>query len=352
VPSVMSQAPATPGILLRLICSIMSVPPPVLPNVADVAAPLLIGIVWNWALYGILLVQTYVYSYHFTGDRKLLKVIVYSIFFIETLQTALSGADLFYWFADGFGNMDRLKDPYAAAFDVPMIGAVISTIVQFFFAYRVWMLSDKGYRWLCLIIIICTCSIVDAGAAFAGGIHAHITKSFATGDMLEALALTWVIGTAVSDSLITIAMLYHLARHRRTGSWPFSCHALSKVVRLTIETDLLTTAGAIVSLLMIVIFPNKNWYACPTAILGKLYSNTLLVSFNNRVSVRDESSGNGALPKPPESHLPLGVPPSRRCSDILPAELEKFPHAFEGGMTLGKDGAREGVIDIASSFGV
>ena len=84
--------------------------------------------------------------------------VVYGVFFIETLQTALSGADLFYWFAEGFGNMDRLKVPHAAAFDVPMIGAVISTIVQFFFAYRVWVLSNKGYQWLCLIIIICTVS--------------------------------------------------------------------------------------------------------------------------------------------------------------------------------------------------
>jgi hypothetical protein len=103
------------------------------------------------------------------------------------------------------------------------------------------------------------------------------------------------------------------------------------------------------------------------------YSNTLLVSLNNRVSVRDESSGSGALPKPPQHHLPVTVPPSRRPSDVLPAELEKFPHAFEGGMTSGKDGARGRVIsencddasfprllfinptyiiDIASSFGV
>jgi hypothetical protein len=85
--------------------------------------------------------------------------VVYGVFFIETLQTALSGADLFYWFAAGFGNMDHLKNPHAAAFDVPMVSAVISTVVQFFFAYRVWVLSDKGYRWLCLIIIICTVSL-------------------------------------------------------------------------------------------------------------------------------------------------------------------------------------------------
>jgi hypothetical protein len=71
---------------------------------------------------------------------------------IETLQTALSGADLYYWFVSGFGNMDHLASPYAAAFDVPIIGAIVALTVQYFFAYRVWILSGKKSRWLSLTI--------------------------------------------------------------------------------------------------------------------------------------------------------------------------------------------------------
>ena len=80
--------------------------------------------------------------------------IVYVVFFLETLQTALSGVDLYYWFGSGFGNMDHLVDPYAASFDVPIIGSIVSGAVQYFFVYRVWVLSDRKSWWLCLIISV------------------------------------------------------------------------------------------------------------------------------------------------------------------------------------------------------
>ena len=80
--------------------------------------------------------------------------IVYSIFLLETLQTALTGADVYYWFASGFGNADRLRDPYAAAFDVPIIGSIVSGAVQFFFVYRVWVLSNKKSWWYCVLIAV------------------------------------------------------------------------------------------------------------------------------------------------------------------------------------------------------
>jgi hypothetical protein len=113
-----------------------------------------------------------VYTYNFTGDRKLLKLLgtqslhrlhdllndhwykVYTIFLLETIQTAFTGADLYYWFVSGFGNINHLQSPYLSSFDVPIIGSVVSLAVQFFFAYRVWVLSDKKSSWLCVIICI------------------------------------------------------------------------------------------------------------------------------------------------------------------------------------------------------
>jgi hypothetical protein len=62
---------------------------------------------------------------------------VYGVFFLETLQTAFSGADLYYWFASGFGNVERLTTPYIPFFDVPILGSMVSLSVQFFFVYRI-----------------------------------------------------------------------------------------------------------------------------------------------------------------------------------------------------------------------
>jgi hypothetical protein len=79
---------------------------------------------------------------------------VSGVFLLETLQTALDGADLYYWFASGFGNIDHLTSPYATPFDVPMTETLVSLTVQFFFMHRIMVLSQKRSWWLCVFILL------------------------------------------------------------------------------------------------------------------------------------------------------------------------------------------------------
>jgi len=268
----------------------MSAPPPTgIPpnvNVEEIAAPQLLGGIWNWCLFGVLVVQIYVYSYNFPRDRGRIKLLVYGVFILEILQTALSGADLYYWFVTGFGNFEHLTSPYATVFDVPMIGSVVSLTVQFFFMYRIWVLSNKESWWLCVFIFLC--STVSAIAAFWGGIYTHVRGKFATGRILKMLALTWLTGNTISDLLIAAAMVFYLTKRRVREEYS-SSHALVSIVRLTVETNVITTTVSVASLLIVSLYPDKNWFFCPTAILGKIYSNTLLVSLNNRIAIREKS---------------------------------------------------------------
>jgi len=311
--------------------------PPVPSNVEDIAAPMMMGALWNWSLYGVLMVQLYVYSYNFPGDRTLLKILVYSVFLVETLQTALTGADLYYWFVSGFGNMDHLTAPYVSAFDVPIIASIVSLTVQLFFVYRIWILSGRSSRFLCLVI--CLCSTVDAVAALCGGIYTHVHEKFASGRALKILALTWLTGNTLSDILITGSMLFHLRRRRKDGY--FGDHALSRIVRLTVETNVLTTTVGIVSLLMVAIFPDKTWFTCPTAILGKLYSNTLLVSLNNRISIRD---GHGAVARSPAVTFALATH-SQPIVEIVQVDLKR--PSGQGSLEDGAGQDTSRVFDIA-----
>lgn len=79
--------------------------------------------------------------------------IVYALFVLETVQTVLTGADVFYWFASGFGDLNRLTIPFASAIDVPIMESIVSAMVQSFFAYRVWILSNKKW-WLFTLICL------------------------------------------------------------------------------------------------------------------------------------------------------------------------------------------------------
>jgi hypothetical protein len=77
----------------------------------------------------------------------------YFVFLLETVQTALTGADLYRWFITGFGNLDSLKDPNFFPIDSPTVDAIISLIVQGFYCYRIWTLR-KQLWWLSVIIAI------------------------------------------------------------------------------------------------------------------------------------------------------------------------------------------------------
>ncbi|KAF8266052.1 hypothetical protein EI94DRAFT_1702061 [Lactarius quietus] len=273
--------------------------PPIPPNITEIFLASFVASRdrLEWCLYGTLIVQFYVYSYNFPSDSRFLKLLVRCVLFIETLQTALSGADLYYWFATGFGDMHHLASPYASAFDVPIIGSIVSLTVQFFFAYRLWVLGNREYWWLSALI--CVVSSVDATAAFAGvsirawlrSMQEHVQRDFASGRWLKILAMTWLIGNTVSDTLIASAMLYHLVKlKKRDGR--FSSHALCPAASSYAG---LAAIVSFVATFMVVLYSDKNWHVCPTAIIGKLYSNTLLVSLNNRVSIRAARAARGPV---------------------------------------------------------
>jgi len=73
---------------------------------------------------------------------------------VETAQTALTASDVYFWFIEGFGDVERLKDSHFAPIDIAIIDAIISLIVQEYFCYRIWTLNNKRQSWFCLFIAV------------------------------------------------------------------------------------------------------------------------------------------------------------------------------------------------------
>jgi len=278
------------------------------PDIVRITAPILFGPMINWALYGALCVQTYVYSYNFPGDKWYFKALAYSVFIMETVQTALTGADVYIWFMAGFGDLERLRKSNFSPIDSPTIDGVISLIIQGFFAYRIWTLNKRAL-WLSLLIIVL--AIAQAVGAAWGGIKA---MTLGTYSVVKPAQYLWLITSAVADVLIAVVMTF-LLRHTRSRSGGYSNHVLARIVRVTIESNTLTASVAVVSFILYVAFPNEIYYTCPTGVIGKLYSNTLLVTFNNRIYFRDHLSPNGLV-----NHS-QAYPPSTPQSAVMPLKL-------------------------------
>ncbi|KAF8875054.1 hypothetical protein BD779DRAFT_1450397, partial [Infundibulicybe gibba] len=103
----------------------------------------LLGVMFNWWIFGILTAQCYIYRLSFPDDRSRIKVLVYSLLLLETVQTVLSTADAFHWFAFGFGNMDRLAEFFLSNIDTPILGSVVAFVVQLVFCGRIWALGKS-----------------------------------------------------------------------------------------------------------------------------------------------------------------------------------------------------------------
>ncbi|KAF9018690.1 hypothetical protein BDZ89DRAFT_959871, partial [Hymenopellis radicata] len=113
----------------------------------------LLGTLFNWALYGIVAVQVYIYHLSFPKDNIKIKCLVYFVLAFETAQTIMNGVDVFNGFARGFGDMAIIGNPGISPVYTPVMGSIIAFVVQMFFCYRILVIRRSAW-WLCVLIAL------------------------------------------------------------------------------------------------------------------------------------------------------------------------------------------------------
>jgi hypothetical protein len=253
--------------------------PPIPPNIGEIATPPLLGYMLNWCLYGTLCVQVYNYYLAFPKDRGAIKALVYTSFFLETVQTVLNGHDAYHMFGVGYGNMLELTSVQLSWFALPVLGGVIAAAVQIFYSYRIWVLSGSNILAGVLVLI----ALLQGSSAIATGARGFLLGNF---DLLQKgiriPCSIWLVGGAVCD--IAIALSLTIILLRADVSFKASQVLVSKLVRLTIETGIVTATVSIITAIFFLI-PGKVFYTLtPTLVLARLYSNSMMVMLNSRTN--------------------------------------------------------------------
>ncbi|KAI0686587.1 hypothetical protein C8Q76DRAFT_309185 [Earliella scabrosa] len=251
-------------------------------NIAEMAAPSLIGELLNWGLAGALTVQVYLYHILFPEDPLHFRLFVYAVFAVEWVQTGLVAQNSLSLYVYHFGDVDNLNSFGNAWFSVPVITGVVSIAVQLFYARRIWALGRSKV----LVAVICL-AVIQSGAAIASGIMIknmrrwHLNPSKTT----PAIAV-WLGGSALVDIIIAVAMTVLLLKSK-TGI-RHSDAVVDKLVRIGIESGAITATIAVVDVILYAAVPG-NLYRAPAPLLAKLYANMLLTSLNNRAFLRKVS---------------------------------------------------------------
>ncbi|KAF5347514.1 hypothetical protein D9758_014511 [Tetrapyrgos nigripes] len=261
--------------------------------------PRLIGFAFNWGLMGALTVQVYIYHISFRSDRATFKALVYILYLLEWAQTCSATYDAAQWFGYGWGNEDALNGLYSSYLNVPIFTSTIGAAVQIFFGWRIFTLSQSRALFGFVILMALT---QLAGAAVAG-YFIYIDPSESGGRPGFSKAVGVRLGTSAAvDIVIASCMIYFLLRDRsdlsvRTNAVVTkrqyihsSDHFPSNidyglVVRLTIETGTITATAAIIDLVFFLTLHDNAMHQVSGVTLSKLYTNSLLMLFNNRMKL-------------------------------------------------------------------
>ncbi|KAF9003214.1 hypothetical protein BDQ17DRAFT_1355746 [Cyathus striatus] len=250
-------------------------------NVVFTSGPLLLGYLLSWGLYGILCVQVYVYYLAFPNDRLYAKILVYLIFILESVQSILVAHDAFEAYAKGFGSFEALTDEYFSWLTMPIIGGVAALFVQLFYAYRISVLGKSKIPAI-LIVVMAT---IQGGSAITAGILAAKAKNLTKLTTLDVRIVqgVWAGVSAGCDVFIAICMSYQLSK--REAVFPSTQAFLARILRLIIGTGSLTAVVAVLNLTLFNVFEYGTAFLAPGALLGKLYSNSMMVILNSRLDI-------------------------------------------------------------------
>ncbi|KAH9939817.1 hypothetical protein B0H21DRAFT_756071 [Amylocystis lapponica] len=255
-----------------------------MPSAAsETYGPIFIGLVFNILLYGIMITQTFLYFTVYKRDKLWMKLFVFLLFFCDTLNCAFDIAFVFIPLVDDFGNETRLSYATWIFGTDPALTAFIALFVQMFFAWRVKVLTNS----IPAVCLIAFCSICQWCGGIGSAIAVGMIPEFIHFQRFETIVVVWLAFSAVADSLITVALVWHLRKHK-TG-FHATDDIVNRIIRLTVQTGLVTALCAVIDLILFLASPS-GLHLVFNLPLSKLYTNSLMSSLNSRAGWK---YGNG-----------------------------------------------------------
>ncbi|KAF9021127.1 hypothetical protein BDZ89DRAFT_249149 [Hymenopellis radicata] len=235
-------------------------------------------------LWGISCVQTWFYFDNYRRDKLWIKILVFATWSSDTIHQILITHALYHYTIRHFGNRQALENVVWSMYVEVLFNALTGFLVQSYFAYRIW--SFRPNIWVLIPIVALILGELATSIAYvAKGTH---LPTFTLLGELKALSMSVNVLAAAGDVAITTAIVVFLERAKSGFTW--SNHIINRLMLFSINTGLLTSLCACMSLLFILAIPNTLIYFAFYFMIGRFYINSLLATLNSRKSMRTPAS--------------------------------------------------------------
>ncbi|KAF9018671.1 hypothetical protein BDZ89DRAFT_1209893, partial [Hymenopellis radicata] len=179
-----------------------------------------------------------------------------------------------------YGDIVNLRETHTLWLSVPVLTGLIECIVQLFYSYRVSVLSGSkvvGCAIASIAVSSFVAAILDGVLQLKHGLYSHTARE------LSLAPCVWLAGSALCDVIIAAMQTYYVPCQNGCA-FKATRNRIARLVRLTIETGILTATAA--TLVLVFLAVNEETYNTgPAFYLSKLYTNALLMIFNSRARV-------------------------------------------------------------------
>lgn len=240
-----------------------------------VQGPFFIGLIINILLHGVLTTQVYLYFTTHNNDRLWLKMLIILLYIADTFNCMISIYYIYDVLVTHFGDEANLSIAnWAFAADAVLTGA-IGGAVQHFFAWRVYVMTEKAF----VVLAIVLCSLVNLAGSLGATVGVALNPNLLLLPRLTVEVTMWLVGAVLADTIIAVSLVWHLRRYRHL--YPALTSTINRILRTTVQTGVLTTIVAIVDLTCYLTI-SSGIHLIFNIPLSKLYTNCMLSSLNAR----------------------------------------------------------------------
>ncbi|KAI9060112.1 hypothetical protein FKP32DRAFT_1679387 [Trametes sanguinea] len=242
----------------------------------------IIGSSLGTAMFGITLLQAYIYYRRYWNDSLVLKSFVAVVVLVDTLNTVLTIHGLYTYVVDDYLDPLKILDILWSLRVELGLAIAASFLVQCYFCQRLWILSRKNVAFIGIIFILALCNFgAGIGLSAVLQIHSNIT-------VFETNRARILIGicngsSSLCDALIAGGLCYFL--HNSRSGIKQSDRLVDKLMIYAIQRGLLTTICQILLLTTALAIPKIPVFLIFSLPEAKLYTNCLLATLNVRQSL-------------------------------------------------------------------
>ncbi|GLB36682.1 hypothetical protein LshimejAT787_0309690 [Lyophyllum shimeji] len=254
---------------------------PVFPKLDNTMGAIFVGVLMGAALWGISCMQTYEYFSEFRRDSWMSKVMVATLFVLDTLHQILMTHVIYTYLITEHFNVAYLNQVVWSLVGQVIVSALIGLMVQTFFVYRIWILSHHNLPAVVFVMLLVLSEFAVSLTYFVKGLKvttfALLPSLFRLSQSVNALAAT-------GDIAIAATLIFILWRSK-TG-FSKSDSIVNQLILYSLNTGFLTSVCALLSLITITVYPNSFIFITFYTPLSRLYTNSLLATLNARKKLR------------------------------------------------------------------